>query len=51
MPNWLLLVDALTGDPRNDWERFAGPRRLARRRDLAVSWTIRPPLGVAVKLS
>jgi caffeoyl-CoA O-methyltransferase len=61
MPNWFPLVDALTGDPRNDWERFAGPtwaddaldyaRRLARRRDLAVSWTIRPPLGVAVKLS
>jgi predicted O-methyltransferase YrrM len=61
MPNWFLLVDALTGAPRNDWEKFAGPtwaddaldyaKRLAARRDLAVSWTIRPPLGVAVKLS
>jgi predicted O-methyltransferase YrrM len=60
MPNWFLLVDALTGAPRNDWERFAGPtwaddaldyaKRLAARRDLAVSWTICPPLGVAVKL-
>jgi predicted O-methyltransferase YrrM len=59
MPNWFLLVDALTGQPRNDWERFAGPswaddavayaELLAARRDLAVSWIIRPPLGVAVK--
>jgi SAM-dependent methyltransferase len=57
---WFLLVEALTGAPRNDWERFAGPtwaddaldyaKRLAARRDLAVSWTICPPLGVAVKL-
>jgi predicted O-methyltransferase YrrM len=60
MPNWFLLVDALTGTPRNDWEKFAGPawanevvdyaKRLADRPDLAVSWTIRPPLGVGVKL-
>ncbi len=60
MPNWFLLVDALSGSPRNDWEKFAGPtwaadtieyaEQLAARRDLAVSWTIRPPLGVAVKL-
>jgi predicted O-methyltransferase YrrM len=59
MPNWFLLVDALSGVPRNDWERFAGPtwaadaieyaEQLAARPDLAVSWTIRPPLGVAVK--
>ena len=59
MPNWFLLIDALTGQPRNDWERFAGPtwaddavayaELLAARRDLAVSWVIRPPLGVAVK--
>lgn len=25
MPNWFLLVDALSGRPRNDWEQFAGP--------------------------
>jgi predicted O-methyltransferase YrrM len=59
MPNWFLLVDALTGTPRNDWERFAGPRwaddvvdyatQLAARPDLTVSWTARPPLGVAIK--
>ena len=59
MPNWFLLVDALSGVPRNNWERFAGPtwaadaieyaEQLAARPDLAVSWTIRPPLGVAVK--
>ena len=60
MPNWFLLVDALTGEPRNDWERFAGPSwaedavayadLLSARDDLAVSWIIGPPLGVAVKL-
>jgi predicted O-methyltransferase YrrM len=60
MPNWFLLIDALTGQPRNDWEQFAGPtwaddsvayaELLAARRDLTVSWVIRPPLGVAVKV-
>jgi predicted O-methyltransferase YrrM len=60
MPNWFLLVDALSGSPRNAWEKFAGPtwaadvieyaEELAARPDLAVSWTICPPLGVAVKL-
>jgi predicted O-methyltransferase YrrM len=60
MPNWFLLVDALSGSPRNDWEKFAGPtwaadaieyaEQLAARRDLVVSWTIRPPVGVAVKV-
>ena len=60
MPNWFLLIDALSGQPRNDWERFAGPmwaddalayaERLSARSDLAVSWVIRPPLGIAVKL-
>ena len=59
MPNWFLLVDALSGTPRNDWERFAGPswaadvvdyaKQLAARPDLTVSWTERPPLGIAVK--
>ena len=59
MPNWFLLMDALTGEPRKDWEQFAGPtwaddamayaEELAARPDLVVSWTIRPPLGIAVK--
>ena len=59
MPNWFLLVDALTGEPRNNWEKYGGPawaddtlryaELLASRRDLTVSWTIRPPLGLAVK--
>jgi predicted O-methyltransferase YrrM len=53
MPNWFLLVDALTGAPRNDWEKFAGPtwaddaidyaKQLAARRDLAVSWSSARP--------
>jgi predicted O-methyltransferase YrrM len=25
MASWFLLVDALTGEPRNDWGAFAGP--------------------------
>jgi hypothetical protein len=59
LPNWFPLIDGLTGQPRNDWERWAGRRGLAmrshtpsccRRHDFAVSWVIRPPLGVAAKL-
>lgn len=59
MPNWFLLVDAITESPRNDWESFAGPswaedtqryaRKLAARNDLSVNWIIDPPLGVCVK--
>lgn len=59
MPNWFLLVDAITERPRNDWERFAGPtwaadtkeyaQQLADRPDLSVNWVTDPPLGVAVK--
>lgn len=59
MANWFLLVDALTGDPRNDWERFAGAdwaadtvayaRQLADRDDLDVNWITTPPVGVAIK--
>lgn len=59
MPNWFLLVDAITGRPRNDWEAYAGPawaadarayaEQLAGRRDLSVNWITDPPLGVAVK--
>ena len=60
MPNWFLLIDALGGQQRNDWERFAGPtwaadalayaELLSARNDLAVSWVIQPPLGIAVRL-
>ena len=59
MPNWCLLVDAITGEERNDWQSFAGPtwaadtRRyadlLAGRQVLSVNWITQPPLGVAVK--
>lgn len=59
MPNWFLLVDAITGQPRNDWERFGGPtwaadtkeyaRQLVSRPDLSMNWIVEPPLGVAVK--
>lgn len=59
MPNWFLLIDALTGEQRNNWEKYGGhtwaedalryAELLASRRDLKVSWTIGPPLGLAVK--
>ncbi len=59
MPNWFLLADAITGQPRNAWSQFAGPgwavdtlryaQQLADRRDLSVNWIAEPPLGVAVK--
>jgi hypothetical protein len=44
MPNWFLLVDALRGAPRNDWERFAGPTwaddalEYAKRLAAAATW-------------
>ncbi len=59
MPNWFLLVDAISGEPRNTWEPFAGPtwaadsrayaEQLAHRNDLSVNWITDPPLGVGVK--
>lgn len=59
MPNWFLLEDALTGTPRRDWSEFAGSawveatltyaRRLAMDSRLYVTWSLSPPLGVAVK--
>ena len=59
MPNWFLLEDAVTGDPRNDWAAFAGPdwgaatRRYAARlladAALHVTFVVSPPLGVVVK--
>ena len=57
MANWFLLVDAITGEPRNDWESFAGPtwaedtveyaRLLASRQDLHVTWVVTPPIAFA----
>lgn len=59
MVNWFLLVDAITGQPRNDWEAFAGPnwaeetvdyaRHLAGRSDLSVTWVTTPPIAFALK--
>jgi predicted O-methyltransferase YrrM len=55
MANWFLLVDAITGEPRNDWESFAGPTwatdtfeyasLLASRPDLHVTWVTTPPIA------
>jgi predicted O-methyltransferase YrrM len=60
MVNWFLLVDAITGQPRNDWESFAGPtwaeetfayaRHLAGRTDLSVTWVTTPPIAFALKV-
>ena len=60
MANWFLLVDAITGLPRNDWNAFAGPqwadntfeyaRMLARRTDLRVTWVTTPPVAFATRV-
>lgn len=57
MANWFLLVDAITGSPRNDWESFAGPnwakdtieyaQLLASRPDLHTTWVTTPPIAFA----
>ena len=59
MPNWFLLEDAIVGEPRRDWAEFAGPewaegviayaRRLGTHPSFYVTWSIEPPLAVAVK--
>jgi predicted O-methyltransferase YrrM len=59
MPNWFLLEDAISGEPRRDWAEFAGPnwsegvlayaRRLGAHPYLHVTWSISPPIAVAVK--
>lgn len=59
MVNWFLLVDALTGQPRNDWSRFAGDdwadttiayaEQLAARTNLAVTWVTVPAVAFAIK--
>ena len=59
MVNWFLLVDALSGRPRNDWATFAGPtwaedtkqyaELLAGHGDLDVIWVTRPPIAFATK--
>ena len=60
MVNWFLLVDAITGEPRNDWASFAGPNwaddtrayaeQLAARTDLDVTWVTTPPIAFATRL-
>lgn len=59
MVNWFLLVDALTGEPRNDWAAFAGEdwaeqtrsyaQMLAARTDLQTTWIQSPPIAFAIK--
>ncbi|MBW3589980.1 MAG: methyltransferase domain-containing protein [Actinobacteria bacterium] len=59
IPNWFLLEDAIVGEPRKDWAEFAGPkwaegviayaRRLGTHPHFYVTWSIEPPLAVAVK--
>lgn len=59
MVNWFLLVDALTGEPRNDWEAFAGPnwahdvaayaQLLADREDISINWITSPPVALVTK--
>ncbi len=59
MVNWFLLVDAITGSPRNDWESFAGEdwaaattryaQELAARSDLHVTWLESPPIAFATR--
>lgn len=59
MANWFLLLDAMTGVARNNWESFAGPgweertiayaEHLAARTDLDVRWITSPPVGIATK--
>ena len=55
MANWFLLIDAITGETRNDWESFAWPtwakdtfeyaHLLASRTDLHVTWVTSPPIA------
>ena len=59
MVNWFLLVDAITGAPRNDWESFAGEgwaaattqyaHELAVRSDLDITWLQNPPIAFAIR--
>lgn len=59
MPNWFLLADAIAGKRHKRWARFAGPNweeaTLAYAQSLVddprldVTWTVSPPLGVAIK--
>jgi predicted O-methyltransferase YrrM len=58
-PDWFLLTDAIAGKHHRRWARFAVPvweeatqaytRRLANDRRMHVTWTVSPPLGIAVK--
>jgi len=59
MPSWFLLLDALKGTRHRRWAQFAGEQweqatleyaqRLSANRRLHVTWTVSPPLGIAIK--
>jgi predicted O-methyltransferase YrrM len=47
MPNWFLLVDALTGTRRKEWEKFAVPTWAADAVEYADELAARPDLAVS----
>ena len=59
MPSWFLLTDAMAGMRHRKWARFAGTsweqatvayaQNLANDPRLHVTWTVTPPLGIAIK--
>src|SRR5205823_5184430 len=59
MPNWFLLIDAITMRGHDTWATFAGPsweaailgyaEHLANDPRLHVTWTVSPPLAVGLK--
>jgi predicted O-methyltransferase YrrM len=59
MPNWFLLEDAVTGVERRPWAEFAGEgwaeatrtyaQRLADDPRFHITWTVSPPLGIAIR--
>ena len=59
MPNWFLLIDAITMRGHDTWATFAGPsweaailgyaEQLANDPRLHVTWTVSPPLAVGLK--
>jgi predicted O-methyltransferase YrrM len=58
-PNWFLMEDAVSGQPRRDWSAFAGDQwahetlayaeRPSRDPRLHVTWVVSPPPGVGIK--
>ena len=59
MPNWFLLSNALTGARHEQWSQFGGEgwedatvryaHILASDSRIDITWTVSPPLGIAVK--